>query len=346
MASTIAGPSKAARKNELVVIDDSSDDDVAPRPPKAVKVEKKIPALDFGLPKKPAAAASKPKAAHKTKVAPPPPTIPAFTPAIPTVPGGLPAFVAHLWTPVVMPLLHRALNESDAPWELGYNNMQTFTVVKEVVNVACPGNNYKPVWNDPLVSRACARLGERRSAAGTGGVDVVADFLADTVKFPTQQSIQDFVRYALNKRGPGLFKNPTPLKRIHITNPEDPKYVKASGLFESDFIIAVAAPLLKVGGTKLPYGAIALAAGSVERGLVKHRTGVLETKSNFTKTTAGDAVAGYLISTQDLSERAWGRIIDACNTVSAQAVEVSSSPEAANMSLDGAREGLYEPSSP
>ena len=83
----------------------------------------------------------------------------------------------------------------------------------------------------------------------------------------------------MNKRGPALFKDPTPLKRIEITDKASSKYVislrsipssltntslqKAKGLFESDFVLSVAAPLLKIGGAHLPFGAVALAAAAV-----------------------------------------------------------------------------------
>ncbi|KAJ7162409.1 hypothetical protein C8R46DRAFT_1037617 [Mycena filopes] len=349
MVTGVAGPSKLPRKNDVVVVDDDSDDSDVPvrRQPNTVKVEKKIPALDFGLPqKKPVA--SKSKLSSKSKAPVVDPILLAFVPPAPNgVVGGLPAFVAALWTPVIMPLLHRALNESQDPWLLGFNNAQTLALVKEVIDAAVPGNTYRPVWGDVIVTRVCARLGERRSLIGTTGSDfIVAFFAANSGLFPTAQSIKEFVRYALNKRGPALFKDATPLKYLRITDRKNSKYVRATGLFESQFVIAVAAHLLKVGGTNLPYGAVALAAASVERGFYKHRSGVFDDASNFTKHTAGTAVDGYIAATKQLSERAWERIIDACNVLSAQVVDVPSSPAGANVSLDGLREGLYEPSSP
>ncbi|KAJ7033622.1 hypothetical protein C8F04DRAFT_1184061 [Mycena alexandri] len=338
MTSAPARSSNSSRKNQFVSID-SSDEDA---PCKSVKVEKKMTALSFGLRKTlPPAAKSKARITVSLLAAP------AFVPpAVVAVPiNGLPAFVAHRWSGWVMPLLHRALNKSTQPRSLGYNNEETLTVFKRVIDKACPGNTYVPVWGDAIVSRGSARLGERRSAIGTSGGDMLVSFFIDPKKFPTVESIKGWVRYALDRRGPALFKDPTPRKDLKITDRDDPRYVKARGLFESGFVIALLAPLLKVGGSGFPYGGVGLVAASIERNLIRYRSGIYdETNSNFTKDLAGTAVDGYLASALDLSERAQARILAACNALAAPVVEVLSSP--ARMSLDGVREGLYEASSP
>ncbi|KAJ7826858.1 hypothetical protein B0H13DRAFT_2374189 [Mycena leptocephala] len=340
----MAGPSKVARKNELILIEDDSEEDfkVTRLKAKTVKAEpiSRLPALGLSLHQKSSATVFKHKPAPKPKVIVPP--VPSFTPHTPAVsPNALPAFVADKWATKVMPTLHRALNDSDTPWELGVQNDYTLKTVQKIIDNACPGNTYTVKWNDPIVRRASQRLSERRSAVGTNAVDVVAKYIAaNDVEYSTRQEIQAYARYALNPAG-----RPFVDKR-------DPKYVKPKGLFESEFIIAVAAPLLKVGGSKFPYGAIglatdrlrsSLAAAAVERAWYKHLAST-EDAAKFSKERTGTAVDGYVATAHKLSENAWQRIIDACNEHTAQAVETV--VEDTDLSLDGLREDLYEPSSP
>jgi F0F1-type ATP synthase delta subunit len=69
-----------------------------------------------------------------------------------------------------------------------------------------------------------------------------------------------------------------------------------------------------------------------------------EDAAKFSKEKTGTAVDGYVATAHKLSENAWQRIIDACNEHTAQAVETI--VEDIDLSLDGLREDLYEPSSP
>ncbi|KAJ7869081.1 hypothetical protein B0H13DRAFT_2063468 [Mycena leptocephala] len=333
MAET-AGPSKVARKNE----DDSDEDCKVTRvKAKTVKAEpiSRLPALGLSLHQKSSAAVFKHKPAPKPKVVVPP--VPSFTPPAPAVsPNALPVFVADKWA--------TKLNDSDTPWELGVQNDYTLKTVQKIIDNVCPGNTYTVKWNDPIVHRASQRLSERHSAVGTNAVDVVAKYIAaNDAEYSTRQEIQAYARYALNPRGPALFRTPTPLKRLAVVDKRDPKYVKPKGLFESEFIIAVAAPLLKVGGSKFPYGAIGLAAAAVERAWYKHLAST-EDAAKFSKAKMGTAVGGYVAAAHKLSENTWQRIIDACNEHTAQAMETI--VEDIDLSLDGLREDLYEPSSP
>ncbi|KAJ7719181.1 hypothetical protein DFH07DRAFT_973015 [Mycena maculata] len=345
VGSGVAGPSKV-HKNETVVIDDSSDDEVvAVRAP--VKLERrasvKLPMLDLRQFQKPAPTIRKPK----TKIVVPATSSDTFAlQPTTTTPNALPSFVADKWNNIIMLALHRALNESENPWELGLQNDGTLEVIQTIINQACPRNTYKATWGDPIVSRFSARCAEHRSVIGTAGVDIVAEYIVTNEKiFSTTQAIKDYARYALNKRGPALWKEPTPLKHIAILDKNDPKYVKAKGLFESDFVISIVAPILKVGSSGHPFGAMALAAAAVEHGWIKHQTGEFVGSSKFAKNTAGAAVDGYLVSARQLSVNAWQRIIEACNEHTAQAPE-EDFDESAGPCLDGFRENLYEPSSP
>ncbi|KAJ7876972.1 hypothetical protein B0H13DRAFT_2547937 [Mycena leptocephala] len=259
-------------------------------------------------------------------------------------PNALPAFVADKWATKFMPMLHRALKDSDTPWELGVQNDYTLKTVQKITDNVCPGNTYTVKWNDPIVHRASQRLSERCSTVGTNTVEVVAKYIAtNDTEYSTRQEIQAYARYALNRRRQALFKTPTPLKRLPVVDKRDPKYVKPKGLFESEFIIAVAAPLLKVGGSKFPYGAIGLAAAAVERAWYKHLAST-EDAAKFSKEKTGAAVDGYVATAHKLSENAWQRIIDPCNEHTAQAMETI--VDDIYLSLDGLREDLYQPSSP
>ncbi|KAJ7784879.1 hypothetical protein DFH07DRAFT_947948 [Mycena maculata] len=307
---------------QTVVIEDSDDEAVHVQGP--VKAEPKLPKLDLRL-QKPTVRKPKPVQVKTVVAASSSDDVFAPHPSV-TTPNGLPAFLADKWTSVVMPALHLA-------------------IVQMVINKNFPRNTYKAKWGDPVVSRASARFAERRSAIGTSGTDIVTQHIITNEKIlGTTQLIQDYARYALNKRGPALFKTPTPLRRIAITDPTDPNYVKAKGLFKSDFVISVLAPLLKVGSKGRPFGAVAMAAAAVERGWIKYQTGELVGSSKFTKHTAGAAVDGYLVAAHKLSENAWQRIIDACNehcTAAEYDLDDTVGP-----SLDGVREDLYQPSSP
>ncbi|KAJ7678402.1 hypothetical protein B0H17DRAFT_1139463 [Mycena rosella] len=346
-----AGATKPGRRNEVVVIDDSDEDEQSPiialpKPKlKSVKAEvSKMPALAFGLHQKISGVVAG-KSTKSQRIAVPVP--PSFDPHPPATSTVLPDFAYDKWISVIMPGLHRALNTSDAPWDVGFQNDLTLQMVQKVIHAACPNVNYTAKWGDPVIARASARLCERRSKTGAKGVDVLSQYITDNGGlFPTADAVKIYVRYALNKRGPALFKYPTPVKRIGVTDKKDPRYVKAKGLFESDFVIAVLAPLLKVGGTELPYGAVALAAAAVECAFVKYRSGHYEGTSTFGKNSAGTAVDGYMVAAHKLSTNAWERILRACNERSAQAVDASSDAEDGDLSLDGLREDLYEGSSP
>ncbi|KAJ7646324.1 hypothetical protein DFH06DRAFT_1135921 [Mycena polygramma] len=345
----LTAPAKVARKNTFVAIDDDSDDDVqiVPRPkaqrvskPKTIKNEPvtKMTALTFNTKTGvPAAVKSK-----KSKVAAAPDT--AFVPLAHTISAnGLPTFVADRWATAVMPALHRALNDSKTPMNLGQQNDNTIKVIQRLIDDACPGNTYTARWSDSVVSRAGQRLYERRNSMSHNAKECIAAFLAGNLKaFPNRLKIQEYARYAINRRGPAFFKEPTPLKRIQILDKEDSRYVKPRGLFESDFVIAVAAPLLKVGGSQHPIGALALAAAAVERAWYDVLN---EGTSTFGNEKAGNAVTGYVASAQKLSEAAWQRILNACNEHTVQTASEATS-DAPELSLDGLRENMYEPSSP
>ncbi|KAJ7769649.1 hypothetical protein DFH07DRAFT_954242 [Mycena maculata] len=322
VGSGVAGPSKVRKKNETVVIDDSSDNEVV---------------------SKPAPTIWKPK----TKIVVPATLSDTFAPQpTTTTPNALPSFVADKWNNIIMPALHRALNKSENPWELWLQNDRTLEVIQTIIDQACPRNTYKATWGDLIVSRFSARCTERRSVIGTARVDIVAEHIAANEKiFSTTQAIKDYACYTLNKHGPALWKEPTPLKHIAILDKNDLKYVKAKGLFESDFVISTAAPILKVGSLGHLFGAVALAAAAVERGWINHQTGEFMGSSKFAKNTTGAVVDGYLVSARQLSANAWQRIIEVCNEHTAQAPE-EDFDESAGPSLDGFRENLYEPSSP
>ncbi|KAJ7918909.1 hypothetical protein B0H13DRAFT_1869063 [Mycena leptocephala] len=124
----MAGPSKVARKNELILIEDDSEEDfkVTRLKAKTVKAEpiSRLPALGLSLHQKSSATVFKHKPAPKPK-----------------------------WATKVMPTLHRALNDSDTPWELGVQNDYTLKTVQKIIDNACPGNTYTVKWNDPIVRR-------------------------------------------------------------------------------------------------------------------------------------------------------------------------------------------------
>ncbi|KAJ6452861.1 hypothetical protein C8R47DRAFT_1083622 [Mycena vitilis] len=271
--------------------------------PKTIKNElvTKMTALTFNTKTGvPAAVKSK-----KSKVATAPDT--AFVPlALAISANGLPTFVADRWATAVLPALHRALNDSKTPMNLGQQNNNTIKVIQRLIDDACPGNTYTARWSDSVISRAGERLYERHNGVSHNAKECIAAFLAGNLKaFPNRLKIRE-------------------------------------GLFESDFVIAVAAPLLKVGGSQHPIGALALAAAAVERAWYDVLN---EGTSTFGNEKAGNTVTGYVASAQKLSEAAWQRILDACNEHTVQTASEATS-DAPELSLNGPRENMYEPSSP
>ncbi|KAJ7646624.1 hypothetical protein FB45DRAFT_1098565 [Roridomyces roridus] len=254
-----------------------------------------------------------------------------------TASNALPPFLAPRWVSDVLPVFHRGLGASENPWEFGGNNATSIAFVQKTINDMFPENTYTVQWGDAIMSRLYARSNERRSGYGQAGVNVFVQYLADNAD--TLKTPEDIANFT-----------PTPRKYLTITDPRHPKYQRPKGLFESEFVIGVLAPMLKVGldpAGCAPVGAVALAAAAVERGLMRYRTGVPSSVDKFSKSTSGTAVAGYIVSAKQLSEQAWERIIEACNVpTAAQSVSEDKDDNDPITTLDGNRENLYEPSSP
>ncbi|KAJ6612810.1 hypothetical protein B0H10DRAFT_1952053 [Mycena sp. CBHHK59/15] len=216
------------------------------------KAMEKMPALFFGLHHK-AMSSSMPVPTVKSESKPPFDGVTFSSPALLI----LPDFVANTWTSKFMPDLHHSLNSSDTSWDLGLQGDLT----------------------------DMAHLMECRSAIGVASVDTMTQIIKNDKTLVSINGIKKYSRYARNRHGLALFKYPTLIKYIHIADPKAPGYVKPKGLFKSDAVISVLAPLIKSGGASLPYSALALSAAAVEHGWVKYATGHYNSKPKFPKDT-------------------------------------------------------------
>ncbi|KAJ7648517.1 hypothetical protein B0H17DRAFT_1209032 [Mycena rosella] len=102
--------------------------------------------------------------------------------------------------------------------------------------------------------------------------------------------------------------------------------------------------------SKLPIGALGIAAASVERAYQIYQTGVCVAKPWDFSANSGTAVAGYIKSINKLSMLRWEAILEACGVSSGRDDAVAAEAETIRNpqynSLDGLREGIYTPSSP
>ncbi|KAJ7204094.1 hypothetical protein GGX14DRAFT_647517 [Mycena pura] len=356
--SNKAGPGLLQRKNELIEVKDDSEDDSdaikATRPVKSqtkksqLTVNKKMAALSVAKTRKPRDTprtssmpglvdnAGPSQAAGSGTLS--------FSPASSDDVKGMPAIFAAKWQRVVVPALYRALNASRTPMDVGLQGDVTISLVQSVIDEIFPANIYKVQWNTVVCSRAAARLIEFRSAIGAAGIEAVAAYIDNKPQLSDDYpEIARYARYATKRGGPALFQHPTPYQDIDIKKGHA-DYVKPRGFLESDLFIETVAPFIKNLDGRRPRGALALAAAAIERGWGAYRTGSYEAPAQFSKSSIGTAVEGYMGSIRRLSDDAWERILGACNEKTRQVIMIASDDE--DECLDGHREDLYEPSSP
>ncbi|KAJ7241484.1 hypothetical protein B0H12DRAFT_1236971 [Mycena haematopus] len=373
----------APRKNTLVkIVDLSSDTEETPskapqtmtiKPTRksrvVVKVEpSKIPALGVK---------SKTPKSLKTES-----SSSSFTPPAAADVNGLPAFIGRTWVSRFLPAVYRALFNSPDPLVLGVvgtdpeaPGKETVAILQKILNEVYPDTEYVLQWGDAICSRAVARIGERRSAIGRAGMQVVdrgfeglkyyADLRSETPGARLSNVIASDAKYAIRQNGPAFYKFPTP-EHLCQLKPGNPAYmarIKPAGYLESRPVIATISSFIEgidwqiviledadgkelVDCSRLPVGLLGMAAAAVERGYKLHVTGVRAPKPlDFSAAHYGTAVAGFIEGIKKFKASRWQSILDACGaTVSEPPAQDAADDQ--DDSLDGVREYMYIPSSP
>ncbi|KAJ7238131.1 hypothetical protein B0H12DRAFT_1075397 [Mycena haematopus] len=365
-----SGNPRAPRKNNLVgFIDLSSEADNTPskvpgratninptrKPRLAVKVETtKIPALTAVKSKTP-----KIKAESSSSSS--------FTPPSAADINGLPAFIGRTWATRFLPAAYRLLLKLDDPMFLGVvgddpevPGKESVVILQNLVNELYPDVQYNVEWGDAICARFVARIGERRSAIGKSGVQVVdngfeglkyyADLASDTPAARLISVIADDAKYALRSNGPAFYKVATPKE-------------KPTGFLESKAVISTIAPFIQghewkinvsydhdgnevLDYSELPVGLLGMGAAAVERAYKLHLTGVRSAKPrDFSAANYATAVAGFVKSIKKFKASRWESILRACGVTPSELTAEEDAP-VEEASLDGVREHMYIPSSP
>ncbi|KAF7346658.1 hypothetical protein MSAN_01803400 [Mycena sanguinolenta] len=323
---------KGPRKNEFITIDliasSDSDNDTPTRVPlqparkskalpsklrQSVKVESapQLPALSI---KKPTVKAESSGSFQ-------------FTPPSHADVRGLPPFIGPTWNNF-LGSLHQALYTSHDPMQFG-TRANAAAEFQAVLDVKYPRSGYEIVWGDAICTKGAARMGERRGVFGATAIKVVDE----------------------------LFKNKKyyyPLDAPEATN----GFQKPDGFLLSAPFIDTVQPFLKNSNYQLirkkdgkldlsvlPVGPLVMGAVAVERAYRLHASGKRAENAipDFSASKYATAANGYLASIRKLTENRWTLILDACD---ANGASINEAELRSFDTLDGAREQMYEPSSP
>ncbi|KAJ6546399.1 hypothetical protein DFH09DRAFT_1087722 [Mycena vulgaris] len=312
-----------------------------------------------------------------------------FTPGCAADVRGLPAFIARTWSTVFLPALYHVLYLSTNPMAIGSvgedllkPGKDTLVILRTALATAYPGNTWDlacvPIspYHDALADfvQAVSRVGERRSAFGRAGVQVV-DRLFKSSKYyhaldsatpgahKSKLAASD-ARYALRNNGPAFYKHPSPEDVCKLKQGQ-PGYVKPRGYLESRPIIDTITQFIKdekfdvvitetrdgkkkVDLSLLPVGALGMAAAAVERAYRIRRNGIRLPKEKipgFSSAISGPAVLGYIASIRELKSSRWESILESCGAEVTESFSAETEDPDTD-TLDGVREHMYIPSSP
>ncbi|KAJ7458785.1 hypothetical protein B0H11DRAFT_1924588 [Mycena galericulata] len=259
----------------------------------------------------------------------------------PTPQAGIPPSITAVWRTHFLPTLNHRVGSSRTPWEEG-----DFKSIEDVFNIVYPGNPYQLTLSSQVFTKARDRVYDRRTWFGNQAAELIfalfqgRDFVE--AEDPVA-AIAAYAAYALRPDGPMLWKIPGP-EGFEVG--ED-GYTKAEGLFESQYMTALMTSFMKkIAGSRKDYGrlygAIALAAGALERAFSMFTTGELVVnEAQFSRENFSDLVDDYVSNAELLSDRRWEAIMEAYG---APLRKPARSVNAASM--DAKRRQLYQPSSP
>ncbi|KDQ30020.1 hypothetical protein PLEOSDRAFT_1101044 [Pleurotus ostreatus PC15] len=115
-----------------------------------------------------------------------------------------------IWATQILPTLYHQLYSSTRPFLDFTKGQSLLRALQQAVNDVVPSSRYVARCDDEFFGRAYDRLCEQRSHFGTYTMKKVADYLEN--RFGTNRAqIAAYVKWALRKGGPALYKTPTPL---------------------------------------------------------------------------------------------------------------------------------------
>ncbi|KDQ63883.1 hypothetical protein JAAARDRAFT_187284 [Jaapia argillacea MUCL 33604] len=259
----------------------------------------------------------------------------------------LPDFTLPTWVSVFLPTLYACFGSSRKPWTLFTMTIESVPIVVKVFAKCFPGVKFNITLNGKVFKTAIDRINEKRSFIGRRALEIVAEYFSNSPYAHDASEIAKYAQWASRPNGPGIFKDPTPIDCK--VSPQDPKYVRPQGIFESDFVIALLSTFLKsTKGSKedfgYPKGAIAMAAAAIERAFQAYVSGAQCEPKKFSRANYTDVVNQYLKHAHSLSESRWKRILEACGSV--QAPQDAAPEVVMDTSSLYLRDSLYIPSSP
>ncbi|KAJ7812124.1 hypothetical protein B0H14DRAFT_3753624 [Mycena olivaceomarginata] len=167
----------------------------------------------------------------------------------------LPAFIARTWSTRFLPEVHKML--------------ELVTMLKELLDRLYPGIDWPLEWGDAICSRAVSRIGDRRSAFGKLGVQVVdavfedvkyyGDKNLDTPRLRLSTLIASDAKYALQRtappsteippRRPSVCGIPRILNTLYVaplshTAEDLMSYQKPAGYLESPAVVKTISPVI------------------------------------------------------------------------------------------------------
>ncbi|KAJ7602025.1 hypothetical protein B0H17DRAFT_1342370 [Mycena rosella] len=370
---------RAPRKNEMVVILDSSDAEETPSKVEATAIKpirvRRTVKVDPGASKIAALGVSQKTPKVKIEASS---SLSSVTPGSAGELKALPGFIqSKSWSTRFLPAACRLLLLSHTPMafatigtDVDNPGKETVAVIKELLDELYPGNGWPLEWGDVVCARLVSRMGERRSAIGKGAT-VAVDRAFKSVKYYSAlhsdtpgacftHLVASDAKYAVRHNGPAFYKYPTP-EHLSLLDPKHPSYIRPTGFLESQAVIDTISPFLKdenfdlvvyedddgndvVDTADLPVGALAMAAAAVERAYKMYTRGVRVNKpKDFSAINFGADVAGYVKAIRGFKASRWDAVL------TAYGCGVSEDDSLANIqsdSLDGVREQMYVPSSP
>ncbi|KAH9974843.1 hypothetical protein BJV74DRAFT_798869 [Russula compacta] len=134
------------------------------------------------------------------------------------------------------------------------------------------------------------------------------------------KAISKYAKWASRGDGLAIFGIPSP---IECNDKNTANYIKLKDIFESDFVIQLLTQYLKwtqglCYGDGQPYGAITMAATTIENAFLMHTMGIQVDLGQFSQDMVGSIVAEYAKLAQVLSERHWKKIMKLCGALSAE----------------------------
>ncbi|KAH9043628.1 hypothetical protein EDB85DRAFT_1885230 [Lactarius pseudohatsudake] len=215
--------------------------------------------------------------------------------------------------------------------------------VQKVIDVIYPDHSYVVTVQSKLYMNAYNWLVEKRSDFGVHALQVANKFFKQVEYMNNTHAVSEYAMWATGEDGPGLWGVPS---RWGVSS-HDEDYVKAKGIFESQYMIDILTTAMKKPmqnsllvncGLGYPKGAVALAAVGIERAFSAFCSGQKVRASPFSQDNHGEIVAEYIHTLNALSERHWKSMLTVYGLKGEGQVEMHS--------LESARHTLYIPSSP